>query len=356
MLDLKQIVIPVHFRIRDAMKRLEDIFGTFDTLFIVDKERRLIGALTDSDIRRALIHDDISNNDSVSRVAQLSPKIIVAGTIPLRGTLEELKKYRFLPVVNEQKVLLGFEKITDLLSYPNRVVLMAGGQGNRLRPLTEKIPKPMLNVGNKPILQTIIEQFRDNNFINFTISLNYQAEIIKDYFKDGSAFDTHIEYVHEGKKLGTAGSLSLIESIPVNPVFVMNADILTNVNFHDMLDLHTEKKYEITMGVIEHSVNIPYGVVESSNGYVIDIIEKPKRIFFVNAGIYILNPNIITEIPKSEYFDMPTLIKNMTAQGRPVGIYFLQDYWMDIGHPDDFEKANNDYVQYFGCSRKIHTP
>jgi dTDP-glucose pyrophosphorylase len=348
MLDLEQFIIPSSWRIRDAMQRIEEMIDDFSTLYVIDEDRKLIGTLTDSDIRRALIHDNVSNNDLVTCVAHAHPKILRLGQKNTREEIKSLYKYRFLPIVDDSDHLLGFKRVSDLTAHQNRVVLMAGGLGSRLHPLTAQMPKPMLKVGNKPIIQTIIEQFRSHQFNTFTISVNYMSNIITDYLGDGEAFDIHIDYVHETKKLGTAGSLSLLSPVPAEPFFVMNGDILTNVNFEEMLAFHLSGSFEATMCAIEYGVDIPYGVLETQGNSITAIHEKPTKKYQISAGIYLLNPSVIKHIPRDEVFDMPQLLRSLINQGEKVGMYQLKDYWMDIGHPEDFQKANHDYLEYFG--------
>lgn len=348
MVDLEKFVIPSSWRIRDAMQRLEEIIDDFCTLYVVDENRKLIGTLTDSDIRRALIHDNISNNDLVTCVTHTHPKILRAEQKSTREDIQSLYKYRFLPILDQSDKLIGFKRVIDLIANPHRVILMAGGLGSRLRSLTAQMPKPMLKVGDKPIIQTIIEQFRSHHFNNFTISVNYMSNIITDYLGNGDAFDVHIDYVHETKKLGTAGSLSLLSPSPNEPFFVMNGDILTNVNFEEMLNFHIAGGFEATMCAIEYGVDIPYGVLETQGNIITAIAEKPTKMYQISAGIYLFNPAVMANIPHDENLDMPQLFRSLINQGEKVGVYRLKDYWMDIGHPEDFQKANHDYSEYFG--------
>lgn len=224
---------------------------------------------------------------------------------------------------------------------------MAGGLGTRLRPLTQDIPKPLLKVGNKPILETIIKNFANHGFVNITISLNYKGEMIKDYFGDGSNFGVNIDYVEENMRLGTAGALSLIENKPNEAFFVMNADLLTDVNFSHLLDFHSFSNSDATMCVREYEYQVPYGVIEVEESNVTSIVEKPIQKFFVNAGIYVLSPKVFDYIPKNEFYDMPTLFNTFIEKEKRVISFPIHEYWLDIGRMSDFEQAQSEYFRVF---------
>ena len=224
---------------------------------------------------------------------------------------------------------------------------MAGGLGTRLRPLTQDTPKPLLKVGNKPILETIIENFAKYGFVNITISVNYKADMIKEYFGDGSALGVNIDYIEESKRLGTAGALSLIKERPQEPFFVMNADLLTNVNFEHLLDFHLLERSVATMCVREYDYQVPYGVIETDGSLITSIKEKPLHKFFVNAGIYTLSPQVFEYIPKDEFYDMPTLFEDIIANNLKSVSFPIHEYWLDIGRMEEFEQAQNEYNEVF---------
>jgi NDP-sugar pyrophosphorylase family protein len=250
-------------------------------------------------------------------------------------------------VLDDNKRFLEFRQIRDLLTLPNQVVLMAGGMGNRLKEITSSTPKPMLKIGGKPILETIIDQFSEQNFNSFYISVNHFADQIVDYFQDGDKKNVNVKYLHEKKRLGTAGCLSLIDEKLNEPFFVMNGDILTDISFPDMLRAHKENKNEITIGTVYFSTEVPYGVIKEDKNSVLEIEEKPTQSSLVSAGIYILNHDLIQEIPKDEYFDITQLFEKLLDQKRKIGVYKIQNYWLDIGHPEDYFKAQNDFENYF---------
>jgi NDP-sugar pyrophosphorylase family protein len=224
---------------------------------------------------------------------------------------------------------------------------MVGGLGTRLRPLTENTPKPMLEVGGRPILETIVKCFVDSGFTNITMCLGYKSNVIQDYFQDGGGFGANIDYIVEEKRMGTAGALTLLKKRLDNPFFVMNGDLLTNIDFEKMLDFHTEHDSKATMCIREYDIEVPYGVVNVASENIISIEEKPIHSFFVNAGIYLLEPECIDLIPDNKFYDMPTLFQKLIKFKEKTIPFPLKEYWLDIGRIPDYEKANNDYNEIF---------
>ena len=220
---------------------------------------------------------------------------------------------------------------------------MAGGLGSRLQPLTEDKPKPLLSVGDKPILETILESFIEQNFRRFYISVNYKADAIKKHFADGGRWNAEIRYLEEETRLGTAGALDLIPERPELPLLVMNGDLLTRVNFRDLLDYHLDQKAQATMCVREYDFQVPFGVVEIEDHHILSIDEKPVHRFFVNAGIYVLEPGLIDLIPKGEYFDMTDLFARAIEKGHETQAFPIHEYWIDVGRIDDLDRANHDH-------------
>jgi NDP-sugar pyrophosphorylase family protein len=225
----------------------------------------------------------------------------------------------------------------------NTVVVMAGGLGTRLDPLTKDLPKPLLKVGSKPILETILSNFRGYGFAEFFLSVNYKAEMVKSYFGDGTRWGIRIRYLEESVPLGTAGSLSLLPERPTLPLVVMNGDLVTQVNFQHMLDFHREHAAVATMGVREYDMQVPFGVVRLEESRIVAIEEKPVHRFFVNAGIYVLEPDALDYVPRGEYFDMTTLFERLAKEGMPTSAFPIREYWLDVGRPDDLERAQIEY-------------
>ena len=313
---------------------------------------KLLGTLTDGDIRRGLLNN-YNLDSSLENIFFKTPLIFRKNVDNKKEIIKLAKKRKInhIPVVDSENNLLEIETISDLSNIAikkNRVVLMVGGLGTRLKPLTNNIPKPMLKVGGKPILETIISNFKKYGFINIILSVNYKSEIIKNYFKDGSDFGVNIEYIDETQRMGTAGALSLMrDKLQDDPFFVMNGDLLTDINFNNMLNFHIAEKATATMGVREYKYQIPYGVVNVENSMISSIQEKPFKSVFINGGIYILNPDTLKYIPDNQFFDMPTLFEYMIKEKYKTLSFPIHEYWLDIGRIEEFEKANSEFQEVF---------
>ena len=345
---VNDIKLSINSTIKDALQTINN--GGLQIAIVVDENDALVGTVTDGDIRRGLLNG-LDLNSSVSLVVHKSPSIASVG-----DTKESIlkialaKKLHKIPLVDELGKLVGIEDIEDIIKpvgKTNRVILMVGGLGTRLRPLTQDTPKPMLKVGNKPILQTIVEKFAEYGFVNITMCVNFNASIIRDYFGDGKEFGVNIDYVLEEKRMGTAGALSLLKERPSEPFFVMNGDLLTNVNFEHIFNYHTLNKATATMCVREYDYEVPYGVVKMNDNKIIEIVEKPVQKFFVSAGIYMLSPEILDLIPQDEFYDMPTLFEKAIAQDKNVISFPIHEYWIDIGRLEEYQKANEEYAKIF---------
>lgn len=342
------ILVGKNTTLLETMKIIDD--SSLQFAVVVDNENYLLGTVTDGDIRRGILRGE-GLDVPIKEVMNPTP---ITGNIKntYSDYLHLLKKYKLkqLPIVDMDNRIIDIIFADEDLaakSNGNAVVLMAGGLGKRLRPLTENIPKPMLNVGNKPILETIIEGFKQHGFTNFVLSVNYKKEVIQNYFKDGSSLGVSITYIEEDKRMGTAGPLSLLKKKPTNPFFVMNGDLLTQVNFEQLLRFHEDTDAVATMCVREYEYQIPYGVIETDGHQLVSIKEKPLQRSFVNAGIYVLNPEIFDYIPKNEFYDMPDLFKQLMEKQKNVSAFPLREYWLDIGHLADFERADDEYSSYF---------
>jgi NDP-sugar pyrophosphorylase family protein len=259
--------------------------------------------------------------------------------------LMESKDILSIPLV-ENGVVIGLHTLHESLSIQkldNPVFLMAGGFGTRLRPLTNNCPKPLLKVGNKPILEITLLNFIKSGFTNFYISTHYMPEMIMEHFGDGSKWEVSITYVHEETPLGTGGALGLLPNdLPNLPLIMMNGDILTNINFQKLLDFHNNESADASMCVREYEYQIPYGVIQGANGKITSMEEKPTQLFHINAGIYVVNPEIIEQVMVNEKIDMPTLLeKKIEAQGN-VMMFPIHEYWLDIGRMEDYQRAQAD--------------
>lgn len=348
MKDYKNILLKPTSTLKEALQIIDS--GSMQIALVVDENTKLLGTITDGDIRRGLLND-MSMSDTIENIIYKSPTVC-----KIEDTKEQIleiavsKKLHQIPIVDKEGRLVGVEEIDDLLKQKtetNKVVLMVGGMGTRLRPLTEHTPKPMLKVGNKPILETIILNFKKYGFINIVLCVSYKSEIIKKYFGDGSKLGVNIEYIHEKKRMGTAGALSLIRDNLSEAFFVMNGDLLTNINFEHMMDYHLSSNSVATMGVREYDFQVPYGVVNVDGEDIISIIEKPLHKFFVSGGVYILDEKVLSLIPDNEFYDMPTLFEKIIEKELKTISFPIREYWLDIGRMDEFEKANNEYHKVF---------
>ena len=348
MKNYKNILLKPTSTIKKALQIIDS--GAMKIALVVDEKEQLLGTLTDGDIRRGLLND-LSLESSIESIVFKTPTVC-----HIEDTKEKIlevatqKKLYQVPIVDDDGKLIGIKEVAKLLKpslKTNRVVLMVGGLGTRLRPLTEHTPKPMLKVGNRPILETIILNFKKYGFTHIILSVSYKSEIIEAYFKDGSEFGVHIEYIHEEKRMGTAGALSLIKEKLNEPFFVMNGDLLTNINFEHMLEYHLSNDATATMGVREYDFQVPYGVVNIAGIEIQSIEEKPLHRFFVSGGVYTLNPEVLEYIPDNAFYDMPTLFEKMIVEKKKSISFPIREYWLDIGRVEEFEKANSEYHEVF---------
>ncbi|WP_306534961.1 nucleotidyltransferase family protein [Geobacter sp.] len=334
-----------------VLKAIEIIdASSLQIALVVDERNLLLGTLTDGDVRRAILKG-VSLNEPVQSIMFREPTIVslAEGREKILALMKE-KQLRQIPVLDENGCVIGLEvwdELIDITRRDNWVVLMAGGLGTRLGALTKDCPKPLLKIGNKPILETILESCKEFGFHKFFIAVNYKAEMVREYFGDGSRFGVEIRYLHEAKRLGTAGALALLPETPLQPILVLNGDVLTKVNFKQLFDFHTDYKAAATMCVREYDFQVPYGVVNIDRHRLTGIEEKPIQRFFVNAGLYVLNPECLELIPREEYFDMPTLFENLIAQNIETAAFPVREYWLDIGRVDDYERANGEFPEVF---------
>ena len=311
-------------------------------ILIVDGDRRLVGTFTDGDLRRALLKG-ATLEDPVRGFFNTHPiSTRASGGRTQAVSIMRERGIDQIPLLDENGRVVGIESINPArvgikIDYP--VVIMAGGRGKRLHPITESIPKALVSVGEKPILEHILDRFVAQGFQSFTFALNHMGEMIEDYFGDGSRWNVSINYIREPKRLGTAGALGLLERRPDTPFIVTNCDVLTTTNFQDMLEFHLNQGGAATVGVREFSYQIPFGVMEMSGSQLRRISEKPEHTWPVNAGIYVLDPSVIGVIPKDSFFDMTDVLSALIAKSAPVSTYMIRRYWIDIGMPEDLDQA-----------------
>lgn len=321
-------------------------------VMVADEQGRLLGTVTDGDIRRALIRhhsmevhlvDVMFKEPTIASVGDDRQKIL---------TMMKSADLLQVPILDPDKRIVGLETLHRLLEknkQDNLVFLMAGGFGKRLQPLTNDIPKPLLHVGAKPILETILEQFIEAGFHNFFISIHYKAEMVQEHFGDGGKWDVNIQYVYEEEPLGTAGALGLLpKNLPDLPILMMNSDLLTKVNFELLLNFHDEQGGVATMCVRKYDFQVPYGVIMAEGYRLTGIVEKPVHNFFVNAGIYVLSPLLVKKVDGRRYLDMPRLLEKQIEKNEQVNVFPVHEYWLDIGRLEEYKRANKDILSSFG--------
>jgi len=341
----EESLLPIHATTREAVAVLNT--GGLEIAVVVDDDRMLKGTITDGDVRRSLLRG--CNMDTpVREIMNADPLVAAVGTDgDALLKLMNGPKLRQIPLLDAARRVSDIAHIRNLTppveTRDNWVVLMAGGLGERLRPLTAATPKPLLSVGDRPLLQRIVESFIKENFRKFYMSVNYKAETIKDLFNDGAEWNATIRYLEEERKLGTAGALQLIPERANEPVIVMNGDLITKVSFQDILDYHIQQEASATMCVREYDLQVPFGVVDLDGNRIRAIDEKPVHRFFVNAGIYVVNPEVIDLIPKDQPLDMTELFDMLIARGMNVTAFPIHEYWLDIGRIDDLKRANLDF-------------
>jgi len=318
---------------------------------VIDDNERLIGTITDGDIRRSL--NNKSNMETqLHKIMNNHP--ITASEYENRLKIFELIRSKDLvaiPVLDNEGRITNLETsrtLTEATKLDNVVFLLAGGFGKRLGSLTSDKPKPLLNVGDKPIIETIINQLIKYNLKNFIISSHFKSEMLVDYFGNGDSLGINIQHIYEKEPLGTAGSLGLIDELPNDkPIIVMNADILTNVNFDSLLRFHKESNVIATICAQEYVHKMPFGKLIIENSRLQSIKEKPREKSFVSAGIYIFNPEALKYITRNTYLDMPDFLSLIMSKNKEIAVFPLHEYWLDIGQIEDYKKGQKDYFEKF---------
>lgn len=320
-------------------------------VLVVDEDNKLLGTITDGDIRRAILAgkglETKVRHLLTQKVDSPYPQPITARIGTSTSELMRLMREHLvqqLPLLNEFDQVVDLVTMHDLLpqeSLPVRAVIMAGGFGTRLSPLTDDVPKPMLPIGDRPLMEFTIEQLRKAGIQGLNITTHYLTEKISKYFGDGESFGVNIKYIEEETPLGTAGAIGLMDTAE-EPLLVINGDVLTRVDFRSMLDFHLKHQADLTIGVRQYEMEVPYGVVDCDGLDVVGISEKPRHRFLVNAGVYLLDPGTKVHIPKNEFYNMTDLIDKLLEEGCKVISFPILEYWLDIGHPLDYRKAQED--------------
>ena len=332
---------------REALMKL-DALAADAILFLVDTDNKLLGSLTDGDLRRGFIRG-LGFHDHLYEFIQSNPhpKYIKQGNFNLKEIIEFRERfYNVFPVVNAQMQIINVVNFRHQKSYlPVDALIMAGGRGERLKPLTDTTPKPLLKVGEKPIIEHNIDRLNTYGIDDIWISVRYLGRQLVDYFQDGSEKALRINYVWEENALGTAGALALVEGFIHDHVLMMNSDLLTNIDFEDLYLFFEEQQADFAVACIPYQVNVPYAVMETQDKTVIGFKEKPTYTHYSNAGIYLMKKEVIDLIPKNQAFNATDLMEKLIKEGKKVVAYPLVGYWLDIGKHEDFQKAQQDIKQ-----------
>jgi dTDP-glucose pyrophosphorylase len=344
-LDAALLVAP-SASVREALETITK--NSRQAVMVVDGEGRLAGIVTDGDIRRGFLRG-VTIDGRVADLMNRQPVTTPVGTARADAlALMQQRTLRHLPVVDAAGRLVDVMLLDDLLRpvpVPNAAVLMAGGDGSRLRPLTEAVPKPLLRVGGKPLLEILIERLRAAGVTRFFVTVRYRSELIEKHFGDGTKLGVRIRYVREETPLGTAGALARLPESLTDPFFLVNGDILTKCDFLGMLDFHRRCRARLTVGAVPHTVEVPYGVLQVEGEWLAGVEEKPRLDFLVNAGVYVVDPAVVPLIPRDRAFDAPELIPLLKQAGHAVVAFPIREYWLDIGQQGDFHRANQDVAQ-----------
>jgi dTDP-glucose pyrophosphorylase/predicted transcriptional regulator len=343
--DISRLLLRPTDTVKMAVSAVER--GHAQIALVIDEAGRLLGTVTDGDIRRALLRGQSLDGQVKSVMNSIYKALPESAGEDAALAMMRRESLQQIPVVQGEQCLTGLYLLKDLLhthKHANQVVIMAGGEGRRLRPLTENCPKPMLKVGEKPLLEIILQNCVDSGFSDFYFSVNYLKHHIIDYFGDGTRWGVSIRYMEEETALGTAGALTLMPEWGGEPVVVLNGDVLTRVDVSSMLRFHSEHFSHATVGIREHSTIVPYGVVSVDEIRVLELKEKPVLSHYVNAGIYLLNSEVIKLIPKRTNFNMPDLLNLAILRNYNVAAFPIHEYWLDVGHPETLQQAYGDWV------------
>lgn len=343
MKNMKNFTISYEASIEEAIAALNS--NGSQIVFVV-KDKRVLGTVTDGDIRRAILKR-LKLDSSVNKIMNKNFLFLLGNATEKEALLLMQKNtVRHVPLLDQEKKLKNIfflENLVNPKNLLNDVIIMAGGEGKRLGNLTKNCPKPMLKINNKPILEIILEQCIDSGLKNFYFSVRYLKEKIKNYFQDGSRWNVNISYIEEVKPLGTAGCLSLLNQKLKQPFFVLNGDVLTKVDYKNFIQFHKNNNSNMSICVKEHITQIPYGTIKMNDLQVVAIEEKPIQSYFVNAGIYVLQPNVVSLVPKNTFFEMTDLIKLCMKKKYKINAFAIHEYWQDLGYIDNLKKSNKDW-------------
>lgn len=344
MKNWERYIINSNATIKDALKQLDQLGLVNAVLFITDEKGCLLGSISDGDIRRGLLRD-VNVSDTIDKVGHYPCKFVYSFQL----TSQEQKMFRennirFVPVVNEDMCIVGIldvELLKQILSV--EAILMAGGKGQRLLPLTEHTPKPLLKVGSKPIIEHNIDRLIKHGIDSIYISINYLGHKLRDYFGDGESRGASISYIEEDFPMGTIGAAKKVKSYAKDHLLIMNSDILTDIDFHEFYNDFVEQGADMSVAAISYHVDIPYAVMETDeHNRIVSLKEKPRYTYYSNAGIYLMRSEMLEHVPHDEFFNVTDLIEELIRKGKKLITFPILGYWLDIGRMDDYKKAQED--------------
>lgn len=347
--DLTDLCIEVDHTIHDAVAQMDR--SRVGIVMVVTGDRKLLGTITEGDVRRAILAS-VNLDDSLALLLERKVGTEYASPVTLnvessrtsRLKVMQQNNIRLLPILNSEDQVVGLVTLDEFVTpagHLTEALIMAGGMGVRMRPLTNDLPKPMLPVGDRPLMEIIVEKLKTAGIQQVNVALHFQPEKIKYHFGDGTDFGVKIDYFSEEEPLGTAGALGLLE-VPEKTLLVINGDILTDIDFNAMMAFHMDYQADLTLAVHRYDLQVPYGVVDCDDAFVQSLTEKPTIKSLVNAGIYLLEPSVFDRIPKGYPLDMTALIQELVMAGRPVVAFPIRESWLDIGHPADYVQAQQD--------------
>ncbi len=341
-IDFKKHLIRTQSPIKEALKKLNEL-GSDVILFVVDSDDKLLGALTDGDVRRGLIRGFGADN-LVDDIIEKNPKYITKGENDIQKIIEYRKEeFRIVPVLDDSHRVVNIINFRNLRSYlPIDAVIMAGGRGQRLQPFTDFVPKPLLKVGDKAIMEHNVDRLALYGIDDFWVCVNYLGEQIESHFGNGQKKNIEIEYVWEDEPLGTIGAISKIKNFKHDYVLVTNSDLLTNIDYEQFFIEFIEEDADLAVLSIPYQVNIPYAVLETSDRKVKSFKEKPTYTYYSNGGVYLMKRKVLESIPANTFFNATDLMENLIKNNSKVISYQFAGYWLDIGKHEDYEKAQID--------------
>ena len=346
MTNFKKTLLNSKSTISEAIKSLNE--SKLNIILVLDRNNKYAGTITDGDIRRYLINN-FNLKTQISKITNKNSKFLIG-----RNSKETIinfmlrHKIQRLPILNKKKFPIKLIQIEDFIKnikndYP--FVIMAGGKGKRMMPLTKNLPKPMLKINNKPMIRHIIEKAKGEGFKNFYISVNYLKDKIINYLKDGKKLNINIEYLREGSALGTVGSLSMLPKLVNDPILLTNGDIITDINYKNLINFHIKNKADLTVSMGLQQYENPFGIINAKGTKLISLIEKPITYNYVNAGIYVLNSNLINYISKTKKMDIPEFLKTLSKKRKKICVYPILERWLDIGDKNKHKLINEKKIK-----------